>query len=143
MDVRRVEPDEFQKCIPLGQAFYDARNPGGAFDPHRFHTFWNHTYFFERGIIVGAFERDELKGMFGGVINDGVYDGLRQATEHFWWMPKGGMTAVRLVRFFEEWAKHQGAYAHYIGHFADTPKVGLIYQSLGYTLLEHGYRKVL
>lgn len=143
MEVRRVEEHEFAKCLPLGQAFYNARGPGGTFDPERFMRFWCSQYFFDGGLIVGAFQQDELKGMFGGVLNHGVYDGLLQAAEHFWWMPKGGMTAVRLVQFFETWAKAHGAYSNYMGHFSDTPKVGLIYERLGYTLLEHGYRKVL
>lgn len=145
MDIRALTIDEISQCVDHGQAFYDSREKqlGGIFDATKFVEYWTQQYLFGSGLIIGAWNEGRLAGGFGGVLVEGIYDGVLHAHEHFWWFPNGGRDAVKLIHQFEAWAKLQGARSLDLAHFADTPRVGELYTVLGYTALESHYRKVL
>lgn len=143
--IREVTWDELPLCEPHARAFYNSRKHvlRGTFSMDKFLSYWRNIYTFERGIILGSWQDDALKGGFGLIIVDGPYDEIRRAIEQFWWLPNGGRDVIRVVKEAEFWAKAHGAQINDLAHFIDTPKIGEWYQRQDYAPIETHYEKVL
>ena len=90
----------------------------------------------------GVREPRRLTGMFGMMVYEHPISHERVANEVFWWVDpqdRGSSDSIRLFRRGEEWARNKLASLIYAG--APNPKVGVVFQRLGYMPLEVQYVK--
>ena len=101
----------------------------------------------EHGVIIVAESIDgSLIGMLAGMVAPmWCAPDIKCAAELAWWMKPGhrhGMTAVRMVRDFEEWAEQQNA-THTV--MSSIPSLGgrasALIERLGYAAVETAYVK--
>tara|TARA_Y100001973_G_scaffold101062_1_gene163377 strand:+ start:162 stop:620 length:459 start_codon:yes stop_codon:yes gene_type:complete len=100
------------------------------------------------GVVLVAELDGAVVGFLGGVAVPLWFDPLdRSATELAWWVdPKhrGGSTAARLVRAFEDWAKDRGVARVVLSdvEFEDAAQpAGALIERLGYTMTERAFAK--
>lgn len=105
------------------------------------------TNIIDKGIIIVAESVDgSLIGMLAGMICPmWCAPESRVATELAWWMSPGnrhGMTAVRMVKDFEEWANQNGA-THFVMSSIPSfgPRSSQLIERLGYQLVENSFAK--
>lgn len=105
------------------------------------------TNIIDRGIIIVAESVDgSLVGMLAGMICPmWCAPESKVATELAWWMKPGnrhGMTAVRMVKDFEEWANQHGA-THFVMSSIPSfgPRSSQLIERLGYQLVETSFAK--
>lgn len=84
-------------------------------------------------------------GMLGGAIYDHPLSGERTAGELFWWSTPDhrGVTGIRLLRAFEEWAKARGAVYLQMVQPVWADRVGELYAALGYQKIEVAWTRHL
>lgn len=71
---------------------------------------------------------------------------VRYAMETVWWMDpevRGGSTALRMLRDYEDWAVSQGCKFIQMAALATFSRAGKIYERCGYKPTETHYMKVL
>lgn len=89
------------------------------------------------GVAILAEDNSEVVGMMAGWCVESFFNHERTARDMILYIrpdKRGGMTALRLVRAFEDWAKEVGARHINIGISAgiDNQRAAKFYQSLGY-----------
>jgi hypothetical protein len=105
------------------------------------------TNIIDRGVIIVAESIDgSLVGMLAGMICP-VWCAPETlvATELAWWMKPGnrhGMTAIRMVKDFEDWASQRGA-THFVMSSIPSfgPRSSQLIERLGYQLVETAFAK--
>lgn len=71
---------------------------------------------------------------------------VRYAMETVWWVDpevRGGSTALRMLRAYEDWAREQGCAFIQMAALATFPRAGMIYERCGYKPTETHYMKEL
>jgi GNAT superfamily N-acetyltransferase len=89
------------------------------------------------GMAFLAEDNEEVVGMMAGWCLEAFFNHERTARDMILYVrpdKRGGMTAIRLVKAFEDWAKEAGAHHINIGVSAgiDNQRAAKFYQSLGY-----------
>ena len=102
------------------------------------------------GVMLVAEADSEVVGFLGGVAVPLWFDALDwTAAELAWWIDpehRGGSTAARLVRAFEQWAKDRGLARVVLSdvEFEDTAQpAGALIERLGYTMTERAFVKAI
>lgn len=101
----------------------------------------------EQGVVIVAEDAEgKLIGFLAGMIAPvWCAPAYKVAAELAWWMHPGhrnGMTAVRMLRQFENWAESHNAAQVVVSSIPSiSQKVGDLYDRLGYELIENSYRK--
>lgn len=90
-------------------------------------------------------ERDgHLIGMLGVMVYPHPMSGELMGSELFWWLdPDHRGNGVWMLRRAETWATAAGAVRMQMMHPVTKPRVGAIYQRVGYTPIETLYQKDL
>ncbi len=89
-------------------------------------------------------EDTQVTGMLGLTLSHNPFDGVKTAMEMFWWVEpnrRGTVTAKRLLRTAEEWAKAQGAERFLM--IVPDPGLGIFLERLGYSYVESIYQRLL
>lgn len=87
---------------------------------------------------------DGLIGMLGLVVYEHPFSGDIVAVEAFWWLhPERRGHGAFLLRKGEKWARAKGAIRMDLMQPCDKPRVGEIYQALGFSAIEITWRKNL
>lgn len=143
--MRRATHDDIAALIELGRPFIAAHpvlSGVGITDAQLQAVLTN---VIDQGVIIVAESLDgSLVGMLAGMIAPmWCAPETKCATELAWWMKPGhrhGMTAVRMVRDFEEWAGQQNA-THTV--MSSIPQMGQrageFIERLGYKHIETAY----
>lgn len=98
----------------------------------------------EAGGVFLAEHSSSATGMLGLTLARNPFDDTLTAMEHFWWVEpshRGSMTAVRLLKTGEEWAKAKGAERMVM--IAPNPGVGTFLERLRYEYVESLYQRTL
>ncbi len=145
--IRPLEPEELPLCVPLGQAFHAEYQLPGRIDPEVFVQNWTNFIMGGQGVIFSAWRSERVIGGLGAVIVPDLLDARLVANELFWFIEpdhRGGVTAIRLLQAFEDWALVKGATERRIARFA-FGKMGerlhAFYSRRGYCLVEMSYVK--
>ena len=149
MIVRPAEEKDFQRMLEFGQDFFEF-NPykeSSCLDgEHLENTF---RFLAAGGILLVAETDSVVVGMIGAVIAPTYwnYNDL-QGLETFLWVDpsaRGSSAAKDLKKACVEQAREQGVkFWHMVALETSRPDaVGKSYTQDGYTLVEHGYMKVL
>ena len=96
--------------------------------------------------VVYVIDDDGLLGMIGAFVFTHPMSGERIGCESFWWVEpekRGTMRGVSLLKKAEAWADEKGADRMIMVQPAGAPRVGRIYEMLGYDHLENQYQKDL
>lgn len=145
--MRQATHDDIEALIELGRPFL-AAHPALAsvvVTDEQLHGVL--TNIMEHGVIIVAESIDgSLIGALAGIVAPmWCAPDIKCAAELAWWMKPGhrtGMTAVRMVRDFEKWAKQQNA-THTV--MSSIPALGsrasALIGRLGYTAVETSYVK--
>lgn len=143
--MRRATHDDIAALIELGRPFIAAHpvlSGVGITDAQLQAVLTN---VIDQGVIIVAESLDgSLVGMLAGMVAPmWCAPDTKCATELAWWMKPGhrhGMTAVRMVRDFEEWAEQQNA-THTV--MSSIPQMGQrageFIERLGYKHIETAY----
>lgn len=143
--MRRATHDDIAALIELGRPFIAAHpvlSGVGITDAQLQSVLTN---VIDQGVIIVAESLDgSLVGMLAGMVAPmWCAPDTKCATELAWWMKPGhrhGMTAVRMVRDFEEWAEQQNA-THTV--MSSIPQMGQrageFIERLGYKHIETAY----
>jgi GNAT superfamily N-acetyltransferase len=98
-------------------------------------------------IILMTTEEGEVVGALGGVVTDTVFSFDRIALEVGWYVEpehRGSLTALRMVRSFEHWARSRGAtMVVMVSQLSSTTDPSKVYETMGYGLAEKSYMKRL
>lgn len=143
--MRRATHDDIAALIELGRPFIAAHPVlrGVVITDEQLQSVL--TNVIEQGVIIVAESLDgSLVGMLAGMVAPmWCAPETKCATELAWWMKPGhrhGMTAVRMVRDFEEWAEQQNA-THTV--MSSIPQMGQragdFIERLGYKHIENAY----
>ena len=96
----------------------------------------------EHGLVLVDDREGTLVGILGAFVYDHPISGDRTAVEVFWYVaPAFRGAGVRLLRRLEAWAKAAGAVM--LQMIAPTSEVGLLYERMGFTMLETTFQKGL
>ena len=146
--IRPVGVDELFLCIPLGHAFYEEASLPGHLLPRVFVETWHQFLSSGVGQILGLWQDGTLIGAIGGLLARDPNTGQLMAQELFWFVApevRTGMGAIRLYKAFERWARTQGALRLVMTALAGSyaERLGAVYRTLGFRLLETNYVKDL
>lgn len=145
--MRHATHDDIAALIELGRPFLSAHPmlKGVAVSDEQLQGAM--TNIIDQGVVIVAESVDgSLVGMLAGMICPvWCAPETRVATELAWWMKPGnrhGMTAVRMVRDFEEWANQRGA-THFVMSSIPSfgPRSSQLIERLGYQLVETSFAK--
>ena len=143
--MRRATHDDIAALIELGRPFIAAHPvlSGVVITDEQLQSVL--TNVIDQGVIIVAESLDgSLVGMLAGMVAPmWCAPDTKCATELAWWMKPGhrhGMTAIRMVRDFEEWAEQQNA-THTV--MSSIPQMGQragdFIERLGYKHIETAY----
>ncbi len=136
-----------RKLGPGAQEFYGSSKFLNNFNLDRFVTFWKNMIESGNGIIIAAFEDNEVIGAIGGMIYPEPYADTLSVQEFFWFVRPGhrGSAGVRLYKAFEQWAREKGAAVIRMVHLLDSmpEKLERFYGVMGFTAVETLYSKDL
>lgn len=145
--MRRATHDDIAALIELGRPFIAAHpvlSGVGITDAQLQSVLTN---VIDQGVIIVAESvNGELVGMLAGMVAPmWCAPDTKCATELAWWMKPGhrhGMTAVRMVRDFEEWALQAGAHRVVLTSYpSEESNASRLAERLGYQLTETTYGK--
>lgn len=87
---------------------------------------------------------DQVTGMLGVMVYRHHMSDELIASEVFWWLdPSHRGYGIWLLKRAEKWAQAQGAVRMQMMHPASKPRVGDIYERIGYQRVEISYQKDL
>jgi GNAT superfamily N-acetyltransferase len=132
----------------LGDQFFKESNLPGKFEAHIFVDTWTKIMNLGLGKIWANFQEDMITGAIGGLVHPDPYDGRIVVQEAFWFVHedyRGGLTAIRLYRELENWARHSGASRMVMSCTLNkyVAKLRHLYESLGYRPVDISYFKDL
>lgn len=139
--IRRAEVADVDAIVEMGQAFLNGTPYKNylANDPTQMRAVVDMLMGAVDGLVLVAEQGGRLCGMIGMLIFPHFLSGERVAGELFWWVAPDarGSLGIRLLRQAEAWAQSK-AVAH-VQMIAPDPRVGLIYERLGYHQIETAY----
>lgn len=146
MQITRLLPDQIEAMRPLAREFYAEGNLPGVLDEDRFLNAWAGFVGSGLGVVIAAWDGDELIGVIGGIKAPSVMTGDTELIEQFWFMSKsarGGGIGKALKDRFEVEAKNEGAVRVIMVHLNDEvgEKLAGVYVRSGYRPLETHYVK--
>jgi GNAT superfamily N-acetyltransferase len=95
-----------------------------------------------KGVILLSEDGPDVTGMIALVVQEHPYSGIPMAFELVWWVdPERRGIGRELLSAAEGWAREQGARA--IQMVAPNPRVGALYERLGYRAVETSYQRSL
>ena len=152
MIIREATSEDCQAVARLGAEFVGKlKMPRvGSVDATRLEATFNAVHSNSDGVVLVAEADGEVAGFLLGMALPLWFDSLDwSAAELAWWVdPKhrGGSTAARLVRAFEDWAKGRGVARVVLSdvEFADAAQpAGALIERLGYTMTERAFAKAI
>lgn len=150
MIIREATPDDCQAVARLGAEFVGKlKMPRvGTVDATKLEATFEMVQSNPHGVVLVAEDEGEVAGFLLGMALPLWFDSLDwSAAELAWWIdPKkrGGSTAARLVRAFEDWAKSRGITRVLLSdvEFEDAAQpAGTLIERLGYTMIERAFSK--
>lgn len=96
----------------------------------------------DNGVVFVVAQGTALLGMIGVLRFQHHLSGEPVAAEVFWWVePEARGVGVRLMKRAEAWAKAHGAVRFQM--VSPEPKVGQLYERMGYQAIEVAYERTL
>jgi len=143
-----LSPGRVEAMRPLAREFYAEGNLPGQLDEDRFLESWHTFIANELGLVMAAWEGDELLGVIGGIKAPSVMTGELELVEQFWFMGKaarGKGVGGALLNAFETAALSEGAARVIMVHLCDEvgEKLARVYEARGFRPLEVHYMKEL
>lgn len=142
--IRALKPEEVALCVEGGKLFFAEGKVPGGFDPDVFIENGERLIEEERGVILGAFEGDQIVGALCGVLCQSFFSTAWLAVENFWYvLPDKRGQGIRLLDAYERWAEGAGAdFISMIHLEALQPEaLGKLYVRRGYHLVEKNFLK--
>lgn len=104
------------------------------------------AWLLEHGLLLVLDVDGCIAGMFGAAIVPHMFSGELTANEVVWWVDpeyRGGSHALRMLRWFDEWAADRGAKRQQMVAPFGEARLHDVYQRLGYAPLETVYQREL
>jgi len=143
-EIRKAEPTDVGRLIEMGERFVSETTYSKhiSVNPERLGTTIMNLATNPDAVILVSEHGDRVDGMIAMLIYDHPYSGLRTAFEVVWWVdPEARGRGRKLLDAAENWARENGAKA--VQMVAPNPRIGALYEGLGYTLVEASYQRGL
>lgn len=142
--IRAATTDDAARLHEMGQRFVaeTAYRDIIAVDPERLAATIAHLLDNPNGAVLVSDEGGALTGMIAVLAYDHPFSGERTAFEVVWWVePEARGAGVRLLKAAERWARDQGI--RKMQMVAPNPRVGALYERLGYSPVEMSFQRSL
>jgi hypothetical protein len=143
--IRPLTPSELPACFAAGNVRYDESDFSGGFDEEKFCSMWAFFIACGLGIVIGAFDGEDVVGGIGGVLGPDPVNGALVGQEVFWY-GEPGREPLRLLKAFEGWSKERGGKLARVGARASCDDLGRLfklYTRLGFRPIEVHFEKEL
>lgn len=141
--IRRVELKEVKSVIEMAKRFENET----AFVPvdiDHATKMYSGLIGSGKGVMIALFKDDKVVGAIGGICGPDLHYPRTVGIETFWFViPECRGDGVRLLNFFEQWAKEKGCDYTALVHLADSHPESLkkLYERRGYDLVENHYMR--
>lgn len=144
--IRLLRKEELGRIHKLGAQFFALAKRPGTYNPEAVERLWNALFDQDLALFLIAEQDGELVGVFGAIVHEDYFSGMKTATECFWFVaPEArGSIGLRLFYAFEAEAKRRGAERFLMVHLNNlTPdSLAKLYERRGYKAIETSYEKV-
>lgn len=147
--IRKAVPEDLDTLIQMGERFFAYSRFANvvAFDRETVRASLDALIGSDTSLVLVAVVDGQIIGGIAGTLAPLWFaPGMLSATEFAWWIDeahRGGVSAVRLLRAFEQWAKTRGAAVVSMSDLVidgQTP-AGSLFDRLGYVVVERSHVK--
>ena len=147
----RFEPvtaDQIPQLVPMAREFYAEFDLPGGVVPQVFRANWKMWMENGFGVVIGAFDGDEMVGASGGLVVNAANDGVLEANEMFWYLDpayREGGHGVKMLQAWEQACREAGAKRISMIRLwgGEGARIGKMLESMGYKPTEVHMYKIL